>query len=77
VLQDRERTAGTDHPETIAAWADLAAAYRSADRLAEAVQQYQRALTESERHLGPDHPTTQTLRDNLDALTRIWPPRIT
>jgi tetratricopeptide (TPR) repeat protein len=76
ILQDRERTAGTDQPETIAARADLASAYRSADRLAEAVQQYQRALTDSERHLSPDHPVTQGIRDNLDALTRVWPPRI-
>ena len=76
VLQDRERTAGPGHLETIAARADLAAAYRSADRLAEAVQQYRRALTDSESHIAPDHPVTQSIRDNLDALTRIWPPRI-
>jgi tetratricopeptide (TPR) repeat protein len=77
VLQDRERTSGADHPDTIAARADLALAYHSADRLAEAVQQYQRALTDSSSQLGPEHPTTQAIRGKLDALTRIWPPRIT
>jgi hypothetical protein len=33
VLEDRERTAGPDHPDTIAARANLAFAYRSAGQL--------------------------------------------
>jgi len=30
----------------------------------------QRALADTERYLGPDHPMTQTVRANLDAATR-------
>jgi hypothetical protein len=30
----------------------------------------QRALEDSERYLGPDHPMTKTVRGNLDAAAR-------
>jgi hypothetical protein len=30
----------------------------------------ERALADSERYLGPDHPMTQTLRGNLEAATQ-------
>jgi Flp pilus assembly protein TadD len=70
VLQDRERTAGPDHPDTIAARVNLAFAYQQAGRLNEAVQQYERALTDGERYLGPDHPMTQTVRGNLEGARR-------
>ena len=36
----------------------------------EAVAVLQRALADSEHHLGPDHPVTKTVRDNLDAVTQ-------
>jgi len=29
-----------------------------------------RAVADSERYLGPDHPMTKTVRDNLDAAAR-------
>jgi Tetratricopeptide repeat len=70
VLEDRERIAGTDHPDTIAARADLAFAYRSAGQLREAIRDYESALADAERYLGPDHPMTRVARDSLDAATR-------
>jgi hypothetical protein len=36
----------------------------------EVVAVLQRALADSERYLGPDHPMTKTVRDNLEAATR-------
>ena len=49
---------------------NLAAAYFSAGRLTDAVAVLQRALSDCERYLGPDHQMTQTVRENLDAATQ-------
>ena len=38
-------------------------------RLTDVVVILQRALTDCERYLGPDHPMTRTVRVNLDAAT--------
>ncbi len=46
---------------------NLAGAYESAGRLGEAIDLYEAALADCERILGPDHPTTVTVRDNLAA----------
>src|SRR5262245_61189303 len=52
----------------------LAAAVREAERLkqqgqyAEAVQEYERAVTLAGRVLGPEHPTTATVLNNLGRL---------
>ena len=50
--------------------AALASALYAGGRLMEVVAVLQRALADSERYLGPDHPMTKTLRDNLEAAKR-------
>src|SRR5579862_9220827 len=71
VLADRERIRGPDHPETIAARANLAFAYRSAGRLREAVPAYERTVADRERVQGRDHPDTLTARANLAACYQL------
>ena len=39
-------------------------------RLSAVVSVLQRALTDCEQYLGPDHEMTQTVRQNLDAATQ-------
>ena len=56
--------------ETLTTRCNLATAYYTAGRLTEVVAVLQRALTDCERHLGPDHQMTQTVRENLDAATQ-------
>ncbi|MGW5317830.1 tetratricopeptide repeat protein, partial [Nocardia thailandica] len=53
------------HPTTLASRNNLAGAYESAGRLAEAITLYEQTLSDSERLLGPDHPDTLTSRNNL------------
>jgi Tetratricopeptide repeat len=45
----------------------LAYAYQDAGRAAEAITLFERALADLEWVLGPDHPSTVTVRDNLAA----------
>jgi hypothetical protein len=48
--------------------ADLARhAYHTAGRMADAIAVFQRTLADCERVLGPNHPMTHTLRENLEA----------
>ena len=56
--------------ETLTARASLASALYASGRLMEVVAVLQRALADGEHYLGPEHPMTKTLRDNLDAATR-------
>jgi hypothetical protein len=35
----------------------------------DAIPLLRRALADSERYLGPDHPMTRTVRDNLETAT--------
>ena len=42
----------------------------AAGRLAEVIPLLQRTLADSERYLGPDHPLTAAVRDNLEAASR-------
>ena len=56
--------------ETLTTRCNLATAYYTAGRLADVVAVLQRALTDCERYLGPDHQMTQTVRANLDAATQ-------
>jgi hypothetical protein len=67
VLADRERVQGADHPDAVAARANLA---YTAGRLNDVVLVLQRALSDCEKYLGPDHQMTQTVRENLDAATQ-------
>jgi len=56
--------------ETLTTRASLAAAHFADGRLAEVIPLLQRTLADSERYLGPDHPLTRTVRDNLEAARR-------
>ena len=56
--------------ETLTTRSSLAAAVFADGRLTEAIPLLQRTLTDSERYLGPDHPMTRTVRENLEAATR-------
>ncbi len=56
--------------ETLTARSSLAAAHVADGRLMEAIALLRRTLADSERYLGPDHPVTRTVRENLEATTR-------
>ncbi|MFI9538131.1 tetratricopeptide repeat protein [Nocardia fusca] len=47
---------------------NLAGAYRAAGLVGEAVLLYERTLTDAERILGEEHPTTDVVRANLAAV---------
>jgi len=64
-----ERSLGTQHPDVAVPLGGLAAAMWALGRLEEALPLLQRALAISERTLGPDHPSTATVRSNLGRLT--------
>ncbi|WP_103529027.1 tetratricopeptide repeat protein [Streptomyces sp. SM12] len=59
----RERTLGTDHPDTLGARGNLA--YGAAGRAGEAIDLQERVVADCERILGTDHPNTLTARSNL------------
>ncbi|NEC49805.1 tetratricopeptide repeat protein, partial [Actinospica acidiphila] len=65
VLADRERVLGADHPDTLRTRMDLAASYRGAGRMQEAVDLCEQVLADYERVLGTDHPDTLAARHNL------------
>ena len=48
----------------------FAAVQQAGYQLTDVVAVLQRALTDCERYLGPDHQMTQTVRENLDAATQ-------
>ncbi len=56
---------GLDHPDTLGSRNNLAGAYQSAGQLDQAIPLFQATLTDSERVLGPNHPTTRLVRNNL------------
>jgi tetratricopeptide (TPR) repeat protein len=62
---DLERLLGPDHPDTLNSRNSLAAAYLSADRIAEAIQLFEQTLITQQRMLGPSHPETLTSQNNL------------
>ena len=61
---------GPGDVETLATRSSLAAAVSAGGQAREAVPLLQRTLADAERYLGPDHPMTRTVRENLDAATR-------
>ena len=64
-LEDRTRTLGPHHPDTLTARNNLAYAYRDAGRLQDAITLHQQNLEDRTRILGPDHPDTLTTGNNL------------
>ncbi|WP_426513423.1 tetratricopeptide repeat protein [Dactylosporangium sp. McL0621] len=72
VAVTRERLMGPAHPDTLAVWTNLAAAYATAERFAEShaldkrlLAGWTQALAGRERDLGPDAPDTQFARVRL------------
>ena len=61
----RERVLGPEHPDTLAARANLARWTGQAGDAAAARDQYAALLPVRERVLGPEHPDTLTARANL------------
>ncbi len=66
-LTDREQTLGDTHPDTLTSRNNLAATYRAAGRLDEAIALHERTLTDREQTLGDTHPDTLISRNNLAA----------
>jgi tetratricopeptide (TPR) repeat protein len=65
LLADREQVLGEAHPSTLTSRNNLAAAYRDAGRVGEAIPLFERTLADRERVLGETHPDTLTSRNNL------------
>ena len=65
VAADSARALGPDHPDTLAAWDNLAVACQEGGRTAEAIRLHERALAGRVRALGPEHPDTLASRNNL------------
>jgi tetratricopeptide (TPR) repeat protein len=59
------RLLGPGHVQAVQARDQLAAAYESAGRLADAMTVFETALADRERNLGKDHPDTLTAQVNL------------
>ena len=68
MLPDRERILGPDHPDTLWTRGNLAASYRSAGRIPEAIALGKQVAAPSERILGTDHPDTLRVRQALDEM---------
>jgi hypothetical protein len=67
---DCQRVLGADHPDTLAARANLAHAYYAMGRMTEADALLRSALADCERVLAPGDPLTAAVRDSLDAVSR-------
>ena len=65
VAADSARALGPGHPDTLAAWNNLAIACQQVGRAAEAVRLHEQALAGRVRALGPGHPDTLASRNNL------------
>jgi tetratricopeptide (TPR) repeat protein len=67
---DLERVLGPGHPDTLTAQNNLAAAYRDAGRITEAIPLFEQILAGRERLLTAGHPDILTSRHNLAAAYR-------
>ena len=61
---------GTEHPYVLTARNNLATAYLSVGRAAEAIASFEQVHADCQRVLGPDHPDTLASRDNLASAYR-------
>ena len=64
---DFERLLGAGHPDTLNSRDSLAAAYKNAGRIEEAIPLVTRIMVDRTRLLGPGHPDTLTAQHNLAA----------
>jgi tetratricopeptide (TPR) repeat protein len=71
-VRELSATVGPDHPDTLTARNNLAAAYQLAGRSREAIELYESVLSDSIQVLGSDHPDTLTTRNNLAAAYRLY-----
>jgi tetratricopeptide (TPR) repeat protein len=67
-LDERERTLGDEHPDTLNSINELAGLYADQGRYDEAEPLYLRALEAKERTFGEEHPFTLVSRGNLAVL---------
>lgn len=65
---------GSDHPDTLITRNNLAVAYYSVGRLAEAINVWEELLPDCRRLLGPEHPLTKLVQKNLEAAKRKMNP---
>ena len=65
---------GSDHPDTLITRNNLAVAYRSAGRLTEAIDEWEKLLPDCRRLLGAEHPLTKLVEKNLEAAKRKMNP---
>ena len=63
--EEAERVLGADHPDTLRARNNLAAAYYAARRVNEAIPLFEKTLKAQTQILGPNHPDTLTSSNNL------------
>jgi len=61
---------GAEHLDTARDASTLANLYEAQGKYEQAQPLYQLALTINEQQLGPEHPTTQRIRENSSALLR-------
>ena len=73
-MAERERLLGADHPVTLAVRNNLASAYESAGRLAEAIDAWEELLPNYQRVLGLEHPLTKLVQKSLEAAKRKMNP---
>jgi hypothetical protein len=71
VTAARERLLGSEHPDTLSAFANLGALYGLAGRTDESIAILERVVDDMGRLLGPKHPDTLTARANLATLYRL------
>ena len=69
-----EDVLGADHPYTLTVRNNLAGAYESAGRLAEAIDAKKKLLPDCQRVLGREHPLTKQVEKNLEAAKRKMNP---
>ena len=69
-----EDVLGPDHPVALTVRSNLAGAYDSAGRLAEAIDAWEKLLPDCQRVLGLEHPLTKLVQKNLEAAKRKMNP---
>jgi hypothetical protein len=65
MVADASRQLGGWHPVTLTGRIGLAQAYLAVGRDSDSLAAYQKLMTDTERILGPDHPMTRTVREDL------------
>jgi tetratricopeptide (TPR) repeat protein len=65
VLEARQRTLGSKHPDTLAAMQGLANSYDNLGRWQEAIELFEKVLEASQRTLGSKHPNTLAAMQGL------------